>query len=42
MPLAGYAWSQIRTQSEIAVGFGSDLVGKPILNKSAKSASPKC
>jgi hypothetical protein len=28
MPLAGYAWSQIRTWSEIALCYGSDSVWK--------------
>src|ERR1051326_1218226 len=28
MPLAGYAWSQIRTRSELALVYGSDSVWK--------------
>src|SRR6476619_3287691 len=28
MPLAGYAWSQIRTWSELALAYGSDSVWK--------------
>jgi len=38
MPLAGYAWSQIRT-SECLVSLIQ--FGNPILNKSAKIASAK-